>query len=185
MSDETEEKKVITRAQAKALGLSRYFTGKPCKHGHVAERYVVNLHCVDCASIRMAKYYESDRERNAEVRKAWAKNNPEKRNAVIQNWRKNNPEKERAIKANRSAQKRQIGGKFTAKDIERMLFLQNKMCNACGLDISQKYHVDHIVALSKGGSNWPWNLQLLCPACNVSKHDKDYEEWKASRFKCE
>jgi hypothetical protein len=29
--------------------LSRYFTGKPCKHGHVAERTVSNSRCVECA----------------------------------------------------------------------------------------------------------------------------------------
>jgi hypothetical protein len=28
----------IGRDEAKALGLKRFFTGKPCKHGHVAER---------------------------------------------------------------------------------------------------------------------------------------------------
>ena len=31
-------RKIITHKQAKALGLKRYFTGEPCKHGHIAER---------------------------------------------------------------------------------------------------------------------------------------------------
>jgi hypothetical protein len=31
---------IISRAEAKARGLTRYFTGKPCKYGHIAERYV-------------------------------------------------------------------------------------------------------------------------------------------------
>jgi len=39
---------IISRAEAKAKGLKRYFTGKPCKHGHVAERQVFNATCVDC-----------------------------------------------------------------------------------------------------------------------------------------
>jgi hypothetical protein len=39
---------IITRAQAKARGLKRYFTGKPCKRGHVAERFVRNFECVTC-----------------------------------------------------------------------------------------------------------------------------------------
>jgi hypothetical protein len=30
--------KIITRKEALAQGLKRYFTGKPCKRGHVAER---------------------------------------------------------------------------------------------------------------------------------------------------
>lgn len=32
--------KTLTRQQAKDAGLTRYFTGKPCKHGHVAERRI-------------------------------------------------------------------------------------------------------------------------------------------------
>ncbi|KKK96676.1 hypothetical protein LCGC14_2660360, partial [marine sediment metagenome] len=30
----------ITRDEAKALGLKRYFTGKPCKYGHISEHRV-------------------------------------------------------------------------------------------------------------------------------------------------
>lgn len=36
-----------TRAEALALGLPRYFTGKPCKHGHVAERLAAGA-CSEC-----------------------------------------------------------------------------------------------------------------------------------------
>lgn len=43
-----------TRAEALALGLSRYFTGKPCKHGHVAERSVSSRSCVECLRLRQA-----------------------------------------------------------------------------------------------------------------------------------
>jgi hypothetical protein len=39
---------VITRKEAKALGLKRYFTGKKCKHGHVAERKTMARDCVEC-----------------------------------------------------------------------------------------------------------------------------------------
>ena len=39
---------IITRAQAKALGLDNYYTGKPCKHGHVAQRQVRKSMCKQC-----------------------------------------------------------------------------------------------------------------------------------------
>jgi hypothetical protein len=39
---------IITRAEAKALGLKRYFTGVPCKHGHVSYRYVSGPGCLGC-----------------------------------------------------------------------------------------------------------------------------------------
>jgi len=47
---------IISRAEAKAKGLKRYFTGKPCKHGHVAERVVVNATCVECERASVRKY---------------------------------------------------------------------------------------------------------------------------------
>lgn len=38
-----------TRAEAKRIGASKYFTGKACKHGHVAPRYTKGQ-CVICAA---------------------------------------------------------------------------------------------------------------------------------------
>ena len=40
--------KIITRQEALARGLPRYFTGKPCKRGHIEERYVANNGCRGC-----------------------------------------------------------------------------------------------------------------------------------------
>lgn len=40
------------RQMARQQGLARYFTGKPCKRGHVAERYLNNGECVICAKLR-------------------------------------------------------------------------------------------------------------------------------------
>jgi hypothetical protein len=51
---------VISRKEAKALGLKRYFTGKPCKRPHITERLTSNKHCVDC-----------ERERERSERKTW------------------------------------------------------------------------------------------------------------------
>ena len=47
--------KIITRKEAKEKGLKRYFTGKACKNGHIAERLVCNKTCIDCERIRKAK----------------------------------------------------------------------------------------------------------------------------------
>ena len=44
--------KVITREAAMAAGLKRFFTGEPCKHGHVDERYVNYSGCVACHVVR-------------------------------------------------------------------------------------------------------------------------------------
>ena len=52
---------IISRAEAKAKGLKRYFTGKPCKHGHVAPRRVFNATCVECerAAVRKSRLKKS------------------------------------------------------------------------------------------------------------------------------
>ena len=45
-------KEIISRAEAIAIGYKRYFTGKPCKHGHVSERYTNSKHCIECLKQR-------------------------------------------------------------------------------------------------------------------------------------
>src|SRR5512139_2332428 len=40
--------KNITREQAKASGLTRYFTGKPCVRGHFSERRTASGSCLVC-----------------------------------------------------------------------------------------------------------------------------------------
>jgi hypothetical protein len=52
--------KVITRTQARKQGLPHYYTGKPCKYGHVAERAVRNCDCMLCERIRCRERYWRD-----------------------------------------------------------------------------------------------------------------------------
>lgn len=39
---------IVSRKEAKALGLVRYFTGKVCPSGHLADRYTSTSNCVEC-----------------------------------------------------------------------------------------------------------------------------------------
>ena len=41
-----------TRAEAKALGVTRYFTGRPCRHGHVAAKSASSGTCAECDRLR-------------------------------------------------------------------------------------------------------------------------------------
>lgn len=45
--------KIITRAEAKAAGLKRYFTGGPCKNGHISERTTTDGQCAVCCTLKM------------------------------------------------------------------------------------------------------------------------------------
>jgi 5-methylcytosine-specific restriction endonuclease McrA len=40
------DKPILTRQDALAIGYIRYYTGKPCIHGHDSERYGIE-YCVD------------------------------------------------------------------------------------------------------------------------------------------
>ena len=64
---------VITRAQAKAEGLTRFFTGKPCKHGHLSERTSCNGGCIACNAISIAALYYSETPEQRAVRRARTK----------------------------------------------------------------------------------------------------------------
>ena len=52
-----------SRNAAIELGARRYFDGKPCPHGHVAERYTLNGYCVDCQRQRNREDRARARER--------------------------------------------------------------------------------------------------------------------------
>lgn len=50
--------KLVSRKDAKARGLKRYFTGKPCKHGHIGERQTCDGRCMECRTSPEAKEYQ-------------------------------------------------------------------------------------------------------------------------------
>ena len=61
----------------------------------------------------------------------------------------------------------------------RVLFaFFGNVCLACGT--TEKLEADHVIPISKGGSNNIENLQPLCKGCNVAKlvKDTDYREGK-------
>lgn len=73
---------IISRRDARSQGLKRYFTGEPCKRGHIAERQVSNLTCLECTRIKSQKRYaEGDREKARAVRRRWDSANRDKRRA--------------------------------------------------------------------------------------------------------
>lgn len=70
-----EAVKIISRAEAKALGLKRYFTGTACKNGGVAERSTGNgeCHCNTCLTARRGRKNDSNKKFRAENRELMLK----------------------------------------------------------------------------------------------------------------
>lgn len=78
LSHSEEKLTIISWTAAKAAGLKQYFTGYPCKHGHVAVRDVSDRSCYACKLIKAAKWKHLNPEKHAEANVKWAKNNPDK-----------------------------------------------------------------------------------------------------------
>ena len=59
---------------------------------------------------------------------------------------------------------------FNVKDKEFLYERQKGRCNGCKEKLPMRVlQVDHIRPFSKGGTDKPSNLQLLCGPCNASK----------------
>lgn len=89
---------IITRKEARELGLKRYFTGKRCKHGHISERIVSNACCIICVKIRQKKYYDENPTLFKQKSSDWKTKNPEKNNKKSKEWYWKNVEKAREAK---------------------------------------------------------------------------------------
>jgi 5-methylcytosine-specific restriction endonuclease McrA len=228
---------IVTRADAKAAGAKRYFTGKPCRNGHLCERYASNEQCVVCNLAHAERYEQANHEYVANYRKAWREANKDKLSAKTMAWREANRERwdeaarawqkankeqvaakraawhranaeHRRIKAkvwreenlertkavkkvwlaanklrtrvyteNRRVRKLTNGGSHTPEQIEELYAKQQHHCAGCGASIRKRYEVDHIIPVTRGGTNDISNIQLLCMPCNRTKHNKLPEQW--------
>ena len=126
---------------------------------------------------------EASPEKLREYGRTWRDNNPDRVKENLLRWHRENPEKSKTLSVNRRARRKKAEGAHTHDDIARIRKAQNDRCGYCRAPLKGRGHADHIIALSKGGSNWPSNIQLLCESCNCSKKDKDPIEFARSRGK--
>lgn len=68
---------VISKKEAKQLGLNIYFTGKYCKRGHLSERYL-NGDCIVCLRDRSNDWVKNNSELVSQYKKQDRLNNPDK-----------------------------------------------------------------------------------------------------------
>lgn len=124
-------------------------------------------------------YYQDKKEERIAYQLEWNRNHPQEKRANNRKWEVSHPEESRSRVRNRSARKRNALGSHTAKEVENLAVKQNHKCAnpACKISIRKSYHVDHIVSLAKGGTNFIRNIQLLCPPCNRRKAAKDPIDW--------
>ena len=77
--------KIVTRQEALSQGLKFYFTGKPCKQGHVNLRYTSGASCKACTDARALKSYRDNIEEGKKKRRNWHKRNAEHSKAYRKN----------------------------------------------------------------------------------------------------
>lgn len=168
---------IISRSDAMSLGLVRYFTGKPCRNGHIAERQTVNATCFKCSSStrraghikhnvernakRMARYNANKDAEKASMLEAYRKrmaDDPdcnrkyyekfrEKRKAESLVWAKNNPVKRRAQHIKRKAAKRNAVPAWYG-ELDQLA--SEEAADLCSLRKSStgfEWHVDHMIPL--------------------------------------
>jgi len=142
----------------------------PEKSKEIKTKWAENNHDKVLASGRKSRY--KDLEKSREFTRRWARNNPDKLHAKRQRGR--------AIKS-------KAKGNFTAKEFRDLKQAYNNCCLRCGRNEEELKTLglvlspDHVVPLSKGGTNYIFNIQPLCHSrkrgssggCNNSKGTKD------------
>ncbi len=136
----------------------------------------LSFKCRECASILNKKWFKRgtrDPVKNSVNAKNWRKNNRKHINEYQREYAHKNPLFRRIRFQKRKARKLLAGGSFNKRDIDFLLKSQKNRCISCPESLKRGYHIDHIIPLSKGGSNDRKNIQLLCQPCNNQKYNKD------------
>lgn len=163
--------KAAERAKAKELGERFYFTGRPCKRGHIAQRYTDKGTCCQCmADDFSAKKYD----RLTQMRSNYAakKSQYSERMAL---WRAQNRHKQAVYSSKKRSELLLRTPKWLTDQALEKIEEYYYTAHMLGMHTGEHYHVDHIVPLRGklvSGLHVPWNLQLLTKADNQRKKNK-------------
>lgn len=147
-------------------------------HADKGKRDGRSSRCKVCARAISAQWRAENPGRNREYIAQWAIENREKMREYKRAYSEKNKEREsRRLATYRKFLKSISEGKHTADDIKRQFDAQHGKCYYCGCEVGDRYHADHAIPLSRGGSDGPENIVIACPPCNQSKGNKLPHEW--------
>ena len=159
------------RTEAKLNGDKFYFTGKPCKHGHIAPRYTGKGTCTECMKLSFDLKKE---DRLQEMKANYSSKKTEYSERMV-DWRNRNKHKQ----ATYSSQKRSAlllrTPRWLSTDDKQKIEEYYYTAHMLGMHTGEHYHVDHIVPLRGkmvSGLNVPWNLQILEKQKNLQKGNR-------------
>lgn len=144
-----------------------------CPQGHVYDAENTYLYkgarqCKKCRGVRVAEWYERNRDQRVVELRAYYERNRDRVLAANRHWVEENPE--RALLISRvKKHRRRAAGTLTVEDWQSVLSLYGDCCLACGAD---GVTIDHVIPISQGGSNTVDNVQPLCGTCNTKKATK-------------
>lgn len=155
--------------------LTEYYKRKGTKDGRYgvckvcAKEYQAEKRRADPEKYRKqcADWYENNKEYAKEMARKWLADNKDRRAAYV----RANSEKAAAHTAKRRAMYKHGVEAMPDEELEEVQYLY-WLAKDLGVITGEKYHVDHIIPLSKGGEHRLHNLQILPAEVNLRKSDK-------------
>lgn len=151
--------------EAVAAGSKTYFTGEPCKNGHIAPRAIGGC-CRACRPIHNKAKYLREPEKAKAANAKWLARNRERMRVLNREWAKRNRAKLNYKRSLRRAAEIQATPAWANTGAIAEMYRRGHI---------QGMDVDHIVPLrgkTVCGLHVEYNLQLLPPAENRRKHNK-------------
>lgn len=129
--------------------------------------YLANRDVLKAKNLARQKANRKDANRRSRI---WRARHPEKAKEKETRWKRENPALRAVHDYNRRSRLSAAPGQITHQDVTEQYFMQNGRCFYCCKSIARgNFHRDHIIPLSKGGTNYRHNLALTCKRCNLSK----------------
>ena len=181
-----------TRAEAKAAGAAHYFTGEPCKHGHIAPRKTKGA-CIACLRLEWERgsqtraeyfrqYNRSDAGKEAKQRYyeankadviAKARSTPnELKNAYRKRWKDENLLSIRADTKARRRKHRSATPPWLTRKEKSEIRAMYQAAILSSKTTGERYVIDHIYPLRSDvvcGLHVPWNLRIITQHENLNK----------------
>ena len=153
--------------------------------------------CKKCRKIYLKKWNGENKEKIIEANERYYKNNPGAREEISKRYynkikldkekvkkrlecsrRWSKTEKGKLLRRITENKRRKFAketddGTINYEGIQRLLKQQRFKCAISGGEITNKFHIDHIIPLCNGGKNIISNIQLLTPKENLRKGRKN------------
>ena len=170
--------------------LDNFGADKRQKSGHRNEcktcyaEYMRNWYKINDKKVisRVRAYHASNRDELNIQRAVRAARNPEQTNASREKWKNANKEKWDASRIKALHKRRLLKGQQSKMiPVKNIIRLRNQPCHYCGS--TKIIQLDHVIPISRGGSDSEGNLVSACRTCNLSKGFKFVMEWKLKTLK--